>query len=195
MFARLCGGRFLPEPSNLVNPNEQTQQTRFSRPIVMLVSTARVGVFATGYIVIGRPFHNLAIVAVSAIGLWLVASGCGKTERPAPATVRGTVLFQGKPLAGGLIVFAPDRDKGATGQPLSATIGPDGGYTLTHEGSPVVLPGWYRVAIANPPTTFDDGTASPRFPAALRRPDQAGLNREIYPAQDNVLNFEIEVPE
>jgi hypothetical protein len=139
--------------------------------------------------VIGRPFHNLILAAVG----FLAASGCGQTELAAPTTVRGTVTFQGQPLAGGLIVFAPDRDKGTPGGPVSATIGPDGAYRLMHEGSPIVPSGWYRVAIADAPATFANDSAAPRFPAALRRPDQAGLNREVRPAQENVLNFDIEV--
>jgi hypothetical protein len=133
--------------------------------------------------------HTLALAAVG----FLAAGGCGQSTPTAPASVRGTVTFQGQPLAGGLIVFTPDREKGTPGGPLRATIGPDGGYQLAREGSPVVPPGWYRVAIADPPATFADDSASPRFPAALRRPDQAGLNREVRPAQENVLNFDIEI--
>jgi hypothetical protein len=142
-----------------------------------------------GYGVIARHLYNLALTAVG----FLAAAGCGKPTPAAPATVRGTVNFQGQPLAGGLIVFTPDREKGTPGGPLSATIGPDGGYQLSREGSPVVPAGWYRVAIADPPATFADDSAAPRFPAALRRPDQAGLNREVHAARENVLNFDIEV--
>ena len=50
----------------------------------------------------------------------LLAAGCGKSE-PAMATVKGAVTFQGRPLAGGLVVFAPDRDKGNVGKPVTRT--------------------------------------------------------------------------
>jgi hypothetical protein len=124
----------------------------------------------------------------------LLAAGCGKSE-PATATVKGAVTFQGRPLAGGLVVFAPDREKGNAGRPVSATIGPDGWYYLTSDGSTQVAAGWYRVAIADAPGWSADDSRGPRFPAALRRPDRAGLDREVLAGRDNVFHFEVEVPE
>ena len=124
----------------------------------------------------------------------LLAAGCGKAE-PAVATVKGAVTFQGRPLAGGLVVFAPDRDKGNAGKPVSATVGPDGWYHLTADGSSQVAAGWYRVAIADAPGWSADDSRGPRFPAALRRPDRAGLDREVLAGRENVFHFEIEVPE
>ena len=57
-----------------------------------------------------------------------------------------------------------------------------------------MAPGWYRVAIADPaPSAGEELT--PRFPTALRRPDKAGLDREVRPGRENVFHFEIEVPE
>jgi hypothetical protein len=127
-----------------------------------------------------------------AVGL-LPVLGCGRTA-PAPGTVKGAVTFQGRPLAGGLVVFAPDRDRGNTGKPVTATVGPDGWYYLSADGSTQVAAGWYRVAIADAPAAFGD-SRQPRFPAALRRPDKAGLDREVLPGRENVFHFEIEVPE
>lgn len=120
-------------------------------------------------------------------------AGCGTSDPPAPATVRGAVTFGGRPLAGGLVVFAPDREKGAVGKALAATVAPDGGYRLPSDGSASVPPGWYRVAIADAPGVF--GSDGQRFPAALRRPDRSGLSREVKPGADNVLNFDIDVTE
>jgi hypothetical protein len=129
------------------------------------------------------------ILAVAA----LLTAGCGKTE-PATATVKGAVTFQGRPLAGGLVVFAPDRDRGNAGRPVSATVGPDGWYRLSADGSAQVAAGWYRVAIAEPPgPSGESGRA--RFPAALRRPDRAGLDREVLAGRENVFHFEIEITE
>lgn len=117
------------------------------------------------------------------------AGGCGPSAPPAPATVRGAVTFQGRPLAGGLVVFAPDRDKGNGGRPVAAAVEPDGSYALAADGSATVPPGWYRVTISDPP---GDGSA---FPAALRRPDRSGLAREVVAGRENVFVFAIEVPE
>jgi hypothetical protein len=131
---------------------------------------------------------------VTRIG-WLVVAalavvGCGKSDPAADATVRGRVLFQGRPLAGGVVVFAPDREKGSTGKPLSATIDAEGRYQLTPLGG-AIPPGWYRVALAEAP----DGFGEVRFPAALRRPDRSGLEREVLAGKDNVFHFEIELVE
>ena len=77
--------------------------------------------------------------------------GCGSSDAPTPATVRGRVLFRGRPLAGGMIVFAPHPDRGPAGRAAAAAIGPDGEYRLAVGGSPYIAAGWYQVAIADPP--------------------------------------------
>ncbi len=119
--------------------------------------------------------------------------GCGKPEPTVPATVHGLVTYQGRPLAGGLIVFAPDKEKGNTGKSLSAKIDSSGNYKLSHEGNATVTPGWYRVAIADPPDVFTEASGYPRFPNALRRPDKSGIEREVVSAKDNGIDFVIEV--
>lgn len=113
-------------------------------------------------------------------------AGCGRGS-PVTAGVRGTVTFQGRPLAGGLVVFAPDRDKGMGGKPVTVTVAEDGSYSAG-----AVPVGWYRVALADPPGIDWEGHGWPRFPAALRRPDRAGLDREVVAGRTNELHFYIE---
>ena len=132
-----------------------------------------------------------AVVAAAGVA----SAGCGKTDPPAAATVRGAVTFAGRPLAGGMVVFTPDREKGTAGRAVSATVAPDGGYRLVPDGAAGVAPGWYRVAIADPPGMFGTESSGPSFPAALRRPDRSGLSREVKAGQDHVLNFDIDVTE
>ncbi len=134
-----------------------------------------------------------ALLGGAAAGM-ITSGGCGRTQPAAPAAVRGSVTFQGRPLAGGVIVFAPDREKGNAGRAASAAIGEDGWYRLAPDAA-ALAPGWYRVAIAEPPTGFGEEVGLPRFPPALRRPDKAGLDREVRPGQENVFHFAIEVPE
>lgn len=124
----------------------------------------------------------------------LLMAGCGTPTSTLPATVQGVVTFQGRPLVGGLVVFVPDRDKGMNGPPISALIDHEGRYTLASEGAGTVMPGWYRVAIAEPGGMPGPELGYPRFPAALRRPDRSGLEREILPGQVHEMNFAIEVP-
>ena len=122
--------------------------------------------------------------ALLLVGLGL--AGCGRGGPPPPAAVRGTVTFQGRPLAGGLVVFAPDRDRGMAGKAVTAAVADDGSYTAA------VPAGWYRVALADPPGIDWDGHGWPKFPAALRRPDRAGLDREVVAGRTNELHFHVE---
>ena len=129
--------------------------------------------------------------AAGVAGLALVAAtvfpfGCGKPTPPPPAKVSGSVAFQGRPLSGGLIVFVPDFDKGNSGKMLAATVQHDGGFQLA-DGAAVVTPGWYRVAVSDPPGYFDGV-----FPAPLRRPDRSGLEREVKPGHEHHFDFAIE---
>jgi hypothetical protein len=124
----------------------------------------------------------LAVCALAGSG-----GGCGTTDPPTPATVRGRVLFRGRPLAGGIVVFAPHPDRGPPGKTATAAIGPDGEYRLAVAGSPYIAAGWYRVAFADPPEPGLD------FPAALRRPDRSGVERQVAAGKENVIEFEIEV--
>ena len=134
----------------------------------------------------GRRWRNLWPVAAG----WLAVAGCGPSSAPAPVPVRGLVTFQGRPLAGGTVVFAPDLDRGTSGRPVSATLGYAGDYSLADAQR--LPPGWYRVALADAPVA---GRVPSGFPAALRRPDRSGLTREVRPGGENVLDFNVELPE
>jgi hypothetical protein len=138
--------------------------------------------------------RTLPLLIVLALG------GCGRTESRDVATVRGRVLFQGRPLAGGVIVFAPHPDRGAAGKTATADIDANGEYKLRLDGQPYVRGGWYRVAIADPPGwTIPIPGETPRlsavspFPDALRRPDKSGLEREVVVGRENEFEFHIEV--
>ena len=121
--------------------------------------------------------RRIAVILIGFLGC-----GCG-TKPQAPATVEGTVRFLGRPLAGGMVVFTPDRDRGTTGKPIAAEVLADGRYELP---SSILAAGWYRVSISDPPA-FHSG-----FPATLRRPDRSGLSREIHPGRDHRYDFHIE---
>lgn len=122
--------------------------------------------------------------------------GCSPPPATGPVQVSGTVLFQNRPLAGGLIVFSPDANHGQFGKALRATIQNDGTYVIRVEApASASAVGWYRVAIADPPGLFTPELGYPEFPKALRRPDRSGLQREIKPGTENVFHFHIEITE
>ena len=123
----------------------------------------------------------LALAAgAAAVGLH---GGCGASAPAGPAAVRGRLTFQGEPVAGGVIVFAPDPDRGGAGKPVRADTAADGTFTLP-DGVP---PGWYRVALA--PPAGDPGS---RFPPRLARPDRSGLSRQVVAGKGHVFEFAVE---
>ena len=133
--------------------------------------------------------------SLAAVATVFAAGGCSESIQENPASAGGRVTFQGQPLIGGVIVFAPDSERGTPGHTLIATLDEQGEYRLLNDGSPQILPGWYKVAIADPPSPGRTSSEYAQFPASLRRPDQSGLQREIRPGQENWLEFHIEVSE
>ena len=135
----------------------------------------------------------LSGATASALGL---SGGCG-TNAPAPgsATVRGKLTFNGNPVVGGLVVFAPDPQRGGQGRPASGETGPDGSFQLQIDRSPNIPTGWYRIALI-PAPVLSEPLAAPGtlFPAKLARPDLSGLEREVLPGKDHVFEFTVEVP-
>ena len=137
-----------------------------------------------------RPLVPLAMLALGAI-LAALPLGCGSASN-VPTTVRGLVQFRGAPLAGGLIVFAPDADRGGHGQPARGEVLSDGSFQLHIDGSGNIPPGWYRVAIAEPPATPGFAPHVPDFPTRLRPPDRSNQLRHLQPGKDNHFEFLIE---
>lgn len=123
------------------------------------------------------------------------AYGCGKPASVAPVSVRGQVLLAGRPLVNGAIVFAPNRDKGNTGKTVAAALDLEGRYHFPADGPKALAPGWYRIALAEPPDLNLAASGYPAFPINLRRPDLAGIDREIVAGGENTLDFLIEVGE
>lgn len=122
----------------------------------------------------------------------LLGSGCGsKAPEVGPATVKGRVLLNGQPVAGGLVVFTPNAERGSSGKSVFAETGPDGSYALQLDRASAIPPGWYRISLAPPPTLAPKAGA---FPAKLARPDLSGLEREVKPGKDHVFEFAVEVP-
>lgn len=128
------------------------------------------------------------LAGVAAAAAVAVTVGCGQPAAPAAARVEGRVTFQGRPLAGGVVVFVPDADRNAAGGMHTAAVDGDGGYRLA-DGAATVPPGWYRVALAEPAGVFAPGT----FPPPLRRPDRSGLERQVKPGHDHRFDFEVEL--
>jgi hypothetical protein len=117
-------------------------------------------------------------------------AGCAKPPGEVRVAVRGSVSFQGRAMAGGLVSFTPDHERGCPGKIASAFIESDGTFRLAD----AMAPGWYHIAFAEPPEWYgSDWERS--FPAVLRRPDQSGVTRQVKPGVENVFDFPIELRE
>ena len=137
---------------------------------------------------VGLGWQVPSALAGLALGGLLIFLGCARTTSPASAKVSGLVTFEGRPLAGGVVVFVPDADRTANGKMLTATTDVNGRFVLA-DGAAIVAPGWYKVAIADPP----GGEWAYAFPAELRRPDRSGIEREVKAGHEHQFEFVIEL--
>lgn len=137
--------------------------------------------------------RNLAWVA----GLVLIGAGCGGPAPSELAPVRGKVIFRGKPLTTGTIVFVPDPMRNTPGPLARADVQPDGSYQLKSGDATGAATGWHRVTIvAVVPTASVPGQrfARPRplLPEKYRDPELSGLSCEVKPGRDNTINFNLD---
>jgi hypothetical protein len=123
--------------------------------------------------------------AVAALTL-VLAAGCGQDEL-ALAPVRGTVYYNGVPLKGGTIVFAPDRERGCCGSVATASIRTDGTYVLRTGDTNGATPGWHRITIAGPSAPGKPSALPHRYSEAL-----PCLCREVVPDHENVIDLHLD---
>ena len=133
-----------------------------------------------------------------AVGLLLVAAGCGGAGHAGFRPVRGRVLYRGVPLGGGTIVFSPDPERGGSGPLALAEIQPDGYYALKTDDRPGAAAGWYRVTVvalqaqAGPATAQAWAPVQSLLPARYRDPELSGLAFQVRDDQDNNADFNLE---
>jgi hypothetical protein len=132
---------------------------------------------------------------IGSVCVLALVAGCGGGSKPSETIVRGQILYRGEPVAGGLIVFAPNPDRGSDGPVVTARLLDDGSFTLSAVDGQPVAPGWYRIAVAPKAGSVDAPTADrpyPGLPAKYRNPGLSGLEREIKVGTDNVICFDLE---
>jgi len=131
-----------------------------------------------------RPASLLAVLA----GLALIAGGCGQGPKlPPMAEVSGLVMFDGKPLARGMVQFVPDAAKGTQGPPASGPIAADGRFRLTTGGVGGAVVGWHQVCIeARKEVDLNQGSWAPSLiPEKYNDPAGSGLTFEVKAGQSN----------
>ncbi len=126
------------------------------------------------------------VVIVAVLG---VAGGCGDDRLPV-APAEGKVLYQGKPLAFGSVMFQP-----AAGPPGAGAIGPGGTFRLSTygDGDGAVI-GTHRVRITcletqrpgAPPPSLDEepGAGESLIPRKYAAINTSGLTAEVKSANE-----------
>lgn len=125
--------------------------------------------------------------------IWLlgVLVGCGSRSAP-EVQVYGRVTCQGQPVAGGLIVFTPDADRGYEGSIATATIQADGSYRLVSHRCVGLAPGWYRVTVAGPVSEEYTAPGSLLPARRYRYPELSGLCREVSAEAEQAIHFDLD---
>lgn len=124
----------------------------------------------------------------TAVVLILLAGtlGCGGSDGPELATVRGRVTLGGKPLAEATVLFVPEAGRASTG-----VTDKDGHYELgyTRDRNGAVL-GKHQVQIGTYVHENEEGETVPETVPA-RYNVQSELTREVK-AGKNEINFELD---
>jgi hypothetical protein len=126
--------------------------------------------------------------------VFAVLGGCDRAKS-GDTIVRGQILYRGEPVSGGLIVFAPNPERGSSGPLATAVLNDDGSFTLTGADGKPVPPGWYRIAVAPRAGTVDLPSSErpyPGVPARFRNPALSGLEREIKAGSDNLICIDLD---
>jgi hypothetical protein len=132
-------------------------------------------------------FASLCAVVLTGV----LVAGCRQSPEPL-APVKGTVLYRGKPLPGGLVVFVPDAARGTHGGLAIAEIKPDGSYMLKTNDLVGATPGFYRITVAYNILDPSGSMAHSMLPAKYRDPEQSGLACEVHASKANTIEIELQ---
>ena len=123
-----------------------------------------------------------------AVGIGLVLAAVAGCAPPGPATVSGTVTYDGQPLEGGTIGFYPDRG----GPPQFTAITAGGRFELAPApGEVSLLSGGYRVTVngTEAPRPGKGGPPGPGRPVTPHRfadKNESGLRCSLVPGANSV---------
>ena len=121
---------------------------------------------------------------LSALVTALLVVGCGRSDGPQTAPVKGTLTMAGKPLANVSVTFLPTQ----RGPIATGNTNENGEFILTTvrpgDGAPI---GSHKVALG----AAEEGQKRPAIPDRYGRPDTTDLTAEVKAGQTNVFTFEV----
>lgn len=113
-----------------------------------------------------------------AFSLFLMV-GCSRSG-PELVDVRGTVSYQGKPVATGTISFLPTADQQKSLRPAVGSVSAAGTYQLRAiPGMVGAMPGEYQVSVNAYTGSVMDGTAKYLTPKRYTNPQTSGLKATV----------------
>jgi hypothetical protein len=162
----------------------------------------------TEYSVLASRYSNIGRYLIVCV-LPMFLTGC-RADPYKLVEARGTVTTcEGKPAAGGTIVFYPvddpessGRKAGNPGREARGAIGEDGSFTLTTIGikpAPGVVTGRHKVAFEGPPTrrpTLSADDKANMTPEEIQKNEADFASRKVYapiPCSDKVQPEEVVV--
>ena len=147
--------------------------------------------------------HFMGFILRTASGVFMGCGGQTGTEGAVAAT--GTVTYQGQPVEGATVVFAPEGQ----GRASSAITDASGRFQLTTLGpGDGAMPGKYQVGISKTETSGDMSreesqayfekhgepptvTTTEALPEKYKSPANSGLTAEITEGGKNDFNFDL----
>lgn len=144
-----------------------------------------------------------ALSLLAGLGLLLPLAGCSaRAGMPKLGKVSGKVIYKGKPVESGHIVFTPVEGKGgATGQSATGEIGRDGSYEMTtfDTGDGAIL-GQHIISVEvrsstempkpKPDSTIDYVLPKSVIPSNYSSPDKSPLR---YTVREGSQTYNIEL--
>ena len=130
-----------------------------------------------------------ALVAI--LGIWLACEiGCSSGHELETAPVRGTVTLDGSPVSAGGVRLVPEQGRGATG-----TLAADGTFVLgTYGQSDGAIVGKHKAAVLQYREIEGGPGPPPGFvpiPAKYQNSESSGLEFEVKPGQENVIEIKL----
>lgn len=133
---------------------------------------------------------------VPALATLLTSSCSKKPARVEVFPVAGSVVFEGKPTPGALVVLHPTTGNGDKKVSPVGYVAADGSFQIgTFDKADGAPPGHYLVTVQwlkRPPNREDDTTTLPNFlPAKYARPDSSKLEVEVIAGANQLERFSL----